>query len=208
VLLSREQIISTALELARTEGFRAVKRTRVAEILGVSNRAISYHVESKELLLRLVVERAVQSIVLPAPAPGTPWRDRLESHLGTWWTGLRQWPGLAEFMLEHPAGLAFGLAQEQRSILHEALEDAGLDDDAILEFLWIFGAFLHGLAQIANVSDRDPGFFDELGTVDAEVRRTTTRPTRSDDLSRTFANGVRTLVDGIISRNPPSAKSK
>jgi AcrR family transcriptional regulator len=88
--LSREGIVTVAVELADRDGLDALSMRRLAQHLGVDAMSIYYHVRDKKTLLGEMAD-AVASEIPEAPADG-PWTDRLRSLI----TGARQ------VMLSHP----------------------------------------------------------------------------------------------------------
>lgn len=56
----REEFVSKALELFASQGFQRLSLRRIAEALGVSHAALSYHFSSKEELLEAVFEEQAQ----------------------------------------------------------------------------------------------------------------------------------------------------
>ncbi len=75
--LSRDRVLSAALELADHEGLVAVSMRRVAARLGVEAMSLYHHVRSKDDLLAGILERVLSEIELPVA--GTPWKAALQS---------------------------------------------------------------------------------------------------------------------------------
>jgi len=75
--LSRERVLTAALELADAEGLRAVSMRRVAARLGVEAMSLYHYVRSKDELLAGILERVLSEIELPRA--GTPWKAALRS---------------------------------------------------------------------------------------------------------------------------------
>ena len=77
--LSREGIISAAVELADRDGLAGLSMRRLAQHLGVDAMSIYYHLRDKDTLLGEMVDAVAAEIAAaPDPEPG-PWTDRLRS---------------------------------------------------------------------------------------------------------------------------------
>lgn len=72
--LSREQIITAALELLDTEGVDALSMRKLGTKLGAGATSLYTHVANKEEIMELVTDAAFGEV--PSPAAG-PWRDGL-----------------------------------------------------------------------------------------------------------------------------------
>ncbi|QBD81740.1 TetR/AcrR family transcriptional regulator [Ktedonosporobacter rubrisoli] len=71
--LSHEQIIRAALELADTEGTRALSMRRLATKLGAGTMSLYWYISSKEDLLDLLMDAAFGELELPE-RPSDDWR--------------------------------------------------------------------------------------------------------------------------------------
>ncbi|MFD4442325.1 TetR/AcrR family transcriptional regulator [Nocardia sp. NPDC058519] len=81
--LTLDQILDAAIEVADAEGYAALSMNRVAKQLGFTAMSLYRYVDSKTMLVNLLVDRVVGQP--PAVVGGSTWRE-----------GLRQW-ALAEF---------------------------------------------------------------------------------------------------------------
>ena len=75
--LSREAIVEAALEVLNAEGLDGLTMRRLAAELGVGAASLYWHVDGKEALLQLVVDRVVSEIPLPEPDPGR-WQEQIK----------------------------------------------------------------------------------------------------------------------------------
>lgn len=97
-VLSVTAIVDAALVLADEEGLGAVSMPRVADALGCTSMALYRHIESKEELLSLLVDRVA--------ADAVPISNRLG-----WRAGLREWVRVQlDGILRHPWVLDLSLA--------------------------------------------------------------------------------------------------
>ena len=75
--LSRERILTAAIELADAEGLSAISMRRLAASLNVEAMSLYYHVRNKDDLLGAMLERVLGDLELPFPE--TSWKDALRS---------------------------------------------------------------------------------------------------------------------------------
>jgi AcrR family transcriptional regulator len=88
--LSREGIVTAAVELADRDGLDGLSMRRLAQHLGVDAMSIYYHVHDKKALLGAMAD-AVAAEIPEAPAGG-PWTGRLRALI----------MGARQVMLRHP----------------------------------------------------------------------------------------------------------
>jgi AcrR family transcriptional regulator len=93
--LSRTDIVAAAITIADVKGAESVSMRRVARELGVGAMSLYWHVESKERLHQLMLER-VQAEA-SAPEPTGDWRSDLRSYAFT----------MREALLRHPWAIDF-----------------------------------------------------------------------------------------------------
>ncbi len=76
VVLTRDLIVDTALQLLDQDGTAGVTMRRVADALGTGAASLYAHVANKEELLDLVLEQILADIHIPDPDPER-WQDQL-----------------------------------------------------------------------------------------------------------------------------------
>jgi AcrR family transcriptional regulator len=76
--LTLDAVLDGALAVARRRGFDAVTMREVADELGVTPMAAYHYVSGKAQLVSLLVDRALDSIQVPAPDDG-PWEVQLRT---------------------------------------------------------------------------------------------------------------------------------
>ena len=163
--LSRQRVVSAALELIDTEGLGALSMRRVGQALGVEAMSLYKHVPNREALLDAVVDSIVDELwadpqVQVQPEDG--WRDYLT----------RLAHGVRRFSIEHPR--AFPLVATRppeapfvrpplRSLrwveaFLAALRGKGFTDEAVLYAYRAFSSFLlgHLLLEAGARSAEDP----------------------------------------------------
>jgi AcrR family transcriptional regulator len=97
--LTRERIVAAALALVDAEGLGAFSMSRVAERLDTAPMSLYRHIASKDELVALMLDAAVDEP--PAPATGEGWRERI----GGWARAL------LELAHAHPWALDLPLAR-------------------------------------------------------------------------------------------------
>jgi AcrR family transcriptional regulator len=93
--LSKERILDAALRLADSDGVEALTMRRIADEIGSSPMSLYRHVESRDEILRGLVDRALEPVALDAD-PGAPWDEQLREIF----------TGVHRSLLEHPGLIA------------------------------------------------------------------------------------------------------
>jgi AcrR family transcriptional regulator len=75
--ISREAIVSAAIELLDREGLAALSMRRLAEELGTGAASLYWHVGSKDGLLDLVLDQIIGEQQVPEPDPGR-WQEQIK----------------------------------------------------------------------------------------------------------------------------------
>lgn len=105
--LSRDEIVETALRLARTVGLKALTMRLLADELGVWPMAIYHHVPNKEALVSLVADTALGELEfaemtqLAAPESVEDWLTASVAQTRAARRLFLRYRGLAEFILSH-----------------------------------------------------------------------------------------------------------
>ena len=76
--LTRDAIVSAALEIVDTEGLDAVTMRTVAHALGTGAASLYAHVSGKEELLELVIEQVIGEVEVPPVGAPEDWQDQLK----------------------------------------------------------------------------------------------------------------------------------
>lgn len=75
VPLSRDRVLTAAIELADADGLAALSMRRLATSLGVEAMSLYYHVRNKNEVLGGILEEVLSRLELPLA--GTPWKQAL-----------------------------------------------------------------------------------------------------------------------------------
>ncbi|QWF79434.1 TetR/AcrR family transcriptional regulator [Amycolatopsis sp. CA-230715] len=89
---TRDQIASTALSLADTEGFAAVSMRRVAAELGAGTMTLYYYVRTKDELIALMDDAIMGEVWIPADEFPAHWYDALTAVAERTWDVLMRHP--------------------------------------------------------------------------------------------------------------------
>jgi len=94
---ARDRIVDAFAVRARTRGIRGVVMADLARDLGMSKKTLYQHFDTKDALVREIVERWVETRREQARSAAAPWHD---AHaLARWWTD--QWvTGRTDFCIE------------------------------------------------------------------------------------------------------------
>lgn len=145
--LTRNRILSVAVQIADREGLEAVSMRRLAGVLKVAPMSLYRHVAGRDELEILMV-RAIFSVnTLPSPMPDG-WRERLETVYRLQWRMFRSHPWLAELTLVTRPPLAPEAMVHSEWTL-EALSSLRLDAQTRLRTALALPALVHGLALAA-----------------------------------------------------------
>jgi TetR/AcrR family transcriptional regulator, tetracycline repressor protein len=128
--LDPDEIVSSALAIADTEGIEAVTIRRLAQEHQVTPMALYRHFRDKDDLLHALAERLLADVVLPAP-DARPWHEQMRSILAALLTALRPHPDVAHLVLPKILSSPAGLALAERCL--SLLVDGGFDIDQAAE---------------------------------------------------------------------------
>jgi AcrR family transcriptional regulator len=203
--LSRERIVTTAIELADTDGLGALSMARLAERLGCGTMSLYRHIANKDELLTFMLSAA------PAPPPTadpSDWRGALADWAAGLWDVYHQHPWVLQTASAGPpadpgqlawldAGLAAlgatGLAEREKlaavmAVLHYVRGAAALAIDAGQVDGPEYPALLRRLLD----ADRFPAL---AAAVEAGVF-----DDADDDHLAEFRSGLGQLLDGIAAK--------
>jgi len=167
--LTIDDITCAAIELADSEGLPAVSMARVAERLGNSTMALYRHVKSKDELLVLMSDAALER---PEPLPeGVDWRTGL-----TFWAegvlvAVRKHRWYSKLPISGPPAGPNNLAWFDSAL--GALKDTGLPEEAKVGVVMGLMTYVHGEIRLsldlaAGYAD-NPTAFTRYGAILARV---------------------------------------
>lgn len=180
-LLSREQILVTALGIIDREGIDAMRMRRLAAELGVDPMAIYHHLPSKEAVLTGVTELVFSDLQLPA-AGDSSWQDQVRAFARAYRQLVLAHANLVLHLVTSmgtgtPALLAANEA------LYAALTRTGLPPRQVVQAADLIVDYLNGWALAAGLGQRkQPGEVQGLATLLKQYP-----PEHYPTLSRIFA---------------------
>jgi AcrR family transcriptional regulator len=183
--LSRERIITAAIDVIEREGADAVSMRRIAAELGCGVMSLYNHVPNKAALLDDVAERVMSGIEFTA-APGTSWEEQVRAQARAFRAITRRYPRSTMVVVSRPATSATGLRPIENALA--TLREAGFGGtDAVLIMRAFVGFILGSLLRevgvtpalgdaranyAIQVSERltlDPGEFPQVTSLSAEL---------------------------------------
>lgn len=140
-----------AYHIARTEHFDQIQIRRVARALGVWPQALYRYVPSKSELLRLVMNRALETRRPPGVPATAPWDRRLLDLFERTEEVLTSHPGLAQFLVPRTdlagTGHMGALAEDALALLFEG----GMTPDEALGAFTGLASLIVGRAQLRAI---------------------------------------------------------
>jgi AcrR family transcriptional regulator len=138
---TRDQIASTALAIADTEGFTAVSMRRIAAELGAGTMTLYYYVRTKDELISLMDDAIMGQVIIPAEEFPTHWHDALTAVAVRTWEVLMRHPWALQYLQNTTAG-PNGMRHFEQSLA--ALADTGLDAPDKFALLALVDDLVHG----------------------------------------------------------------
>jgi AcrR family transcriptional regulator len=209
--LTKERIVSAAIELADDHGLDAVSMRRVADRLGAGTMSLYRHITDKNELLAAMVDHVTGRYAYPDPS-GLHWRQRMHALAATdrrmylehpWMLAATAGPA-PPFGAESLAGMEWAL---------DALEPLGLTPHEAARVIMTVSHYIQGSARVAlgaalGAADDDPGVHWRRRLHDRDLeafprlRDLISRPLPETDRDW-FADGLDVILDGVHSRRAP-----
>jgi TetR/AcrR family tetracycline transcriptional repressor len=198
--LSRDRIVSTAVELIDREGIPALTMRHLAAQLGCEAMSLYKHVPDKQRLLHLVTDAILEEFRRPAR---TDWRTEIESVAGELRRVALAHPNAFSLIVEQLPNSRTGLAPV--NALLEALRTTGLGERELVGAFWAVVAYATGAlvaetAALRGVKQPFPAEVSEaLPGLDPGVAHLGPRLANSDWATE-YAHGLGLLLDAIAAR--------
>ncbi|WP_308286389.1 TetR/AcrR family transcriptional regulator C-terminal domain-containing protein [Actinomycetospora endophytica] len=199
--ISRDEVVTAAIDLLDEAGLAALSLRRLAARLGVSAPTLYWHVTDKRALLDLMAERIVGEPAAPdAPADGEPWWEWFAEQ------ARRQYRALTS---HRDAALVVAGNRPTTSTSVEHIEHvlavlvaAGLEPGEAMDAVfgvghYVLGAALEAQAEAAR-GDTPPD--PDLVARIAELPHLRAAGEAGLDVGRTFERGLTCLIDGLRAR--------
>src|SRR5882724_4706204 len=153
--LTRERIVTAALEVIEREGAETVSMRRIAAELGCGVMSLYNHVPSKAALLDAVADRVLSAIEFTAD-PHAPWEDQVRAQARAFRAITRRYPKATMIVVSRPATSPTGLRPIVNALA--TLREAGFGGpDAVLIMRSFVGFILGSLVREVGARPAAPG---------------------------------------------------
>jgi AcrR family transcriptional regulator len=139
--LTRERIITAAVDLIEREGVDAVSMRRIAAELGSGVMSLYNHVPSKAVLLDGVAERVLSGIDFTTE-PGASWQDQVRNQARAFRHIARAYPRCTMVVVSRPANSPTALAPIEHALA--TLRGAGFGAEDAVRVVRVFIAYIVG----------------------------------------------------------------
>ncbi len=179
-------ITRAAIAVADAEGLAAVSMARVAQEMGNATMALYRHVKSKDELLALMGDAAMDD---PPPLPDGDWREGLAFWANALLMGIRKRPWFLQIPITGPPTGAKSLAWLDSAL--GALRGTPLEAGEKVGIVMGLVTFVHGEARVSGTLEQ--GFEDDpaaFGSQYGKALRELVDPRRLPALAEVVATGV------------------
>jgi len=139
--LTRERIVTAAVELIEQEGADAVSMRRIAAELGSGVMSLYNHVPSKAVLLDAVAERVLSGIDYTIE-PGVGWEDQVRAQARAFRQIARAYPRCTMVVVSRPVSSAAALKPMEHALA--TLRDSGFGAEDAVRVVRAFIAYIIG----------------------------------------------------------------
>ena len=164
---TRDQIASTALAIADTEGFAAVSMRRIAAELDAGTMTLYYYVRTKDELVALMDNAIMAEVLIPEDEFPPHWYDALTAVSVRTWDVLMRHPWVLHSLQNAPSG-PNAMRHFEQSLA--ALADTDLDEPSKFALLALVDDYVHGnalrSAEFRSTSAAPP----DPQTIEAAIR--------------------------------------
>jgi AcrR family transcriptional regulator len=208
--LSRERIITAAVEMIERHGVEDVSMRRVAAELGCGVMSLYNHVPSKAALLDAVADRVVDGIEFTTE-PGADWADQVRAQARAFRAIARKYPRCTMVVVSRPTTSVAALRPMENALA--TLREAGFGGSEAVRITRAFVGFIMGsllrevgvtpalgaahVGDTAQLTDRlvlDPAEFPQVTAFSSELAR--------KDPDGDFEFGLDLLVHAIAALRP------
>ncbi|WP_083268640.1 TetR/AcrR family transcriptional regulator [Lentzea guizhouensis] len=179
-------ITRAAIAVADAEGLAAVSMARVAQEMGNATMALYRHVKSKDELLALMWDAAMEE---PPPLPDGDWRDKLGSWARAVLMAIRRRPWFLQIPVSGPPVGPKNLAWLDSALT--ALEDTPLEPGEKIGVVMGLSTFVQGEARLTATLTQ--GFQDDPAQFNhqyGQALREIVDPRAMPSLAKVIAAGV------------------
>ncbi len=197
--LSRERIVTTAVELLDAQGIEGLTMRRLADRLGAGVMSLYWHVDKKEDVFDLALDAVLDYRASPPGNEPQDWRGEAIHMLEDWRASMLRHPWSASLLPRRVLGPNI-LSRLER--LSQILSRAGVADTNLNAAIWSLWNYVMGatitLASF-DVSDDDRAAAQQRLTRLSERYPTIERSRLllDDDWNGAFRKGLGFLLDGL-----------
>ncbi len=141
-VLSRDRILSAALQLIDERGVHALSMRKLATMLGVDPMAIYHHLPSKQALITGIVEHVFSQLHV-RPVDGLRWQERVRAFAHAYHNLARRHPHLVLYLVSEPRPSAEAAVRASEE-LYAALAAAKLSPQMIVRSADVVVDYLNG----------------------------------------------------------------
>ncbi|MEU7069571.1 TetR/AcrR family transcriptional regulator C-terminal domain-containing protein [Streptomyces narbonensis] len=196
--LTPDRLAASALAVIDRDGLGALSMRTVAKELGMSPMGLYRYVADREELEGLVVDRVLGAVDTSPPAPGAPWRERIEVMTRR----------LREAIARHPEAITLTLTHRHRSpgglrwseTVLGLLAEAGIDGARRVVALRALHGYITGAIQLEHLGPLSGAGTSVIAALpeDRFPHLTETARTAAEvDPDQEFFGGLRLLLRGI-----------
>jgi AcrR family transcriptional regulator len=154
--LSRQAILTAALQLVDDEGIDALTMRRLAATLEVNPMSLYHHLPNKAAVLAGLAELVFADLEQPDPGAAVPWDDQLKDAARAYRNALRAHPNLALQVLSDTSAVSSVVVVTVEPF-YRALDRAGLSPRQVFEAVNTLVDFVHGFS-LGEASVRNDSF--------------------------------------------------
>ncbi|MGI5284351.1 GntR family transcriptional regulator [Nonomuraea polychroma] len=148
----RERIVRAAIEIADAEGLPDVTMRAIADRLGMATMSLYRHIGSKDDLVLLMVDAAIEDFPLPAERP-PGWRAAFETTARLQWAACRAHPWMAGVTSLYRPLPSAGLAKHTEWVM-AALADTDLAATTKMHLQILLYSYVQGIAANLEMERR------------------------------------------------------
>ncbi len=200
--LSLERIVATAVELLDGQGLDGLTMRRLADRLGAGVMSLYWHVDSKEDVLDLALDSALDYRGPPRTGGPRDWRDDVVRMLEDWRAGMLRHPWSALLLPRRALGPNM---LGRLELLSRTLSDAGVADAERNVAIWSLWNYVIGATVTRagfGVSDEERAEAQQRLADQGERYPTIARSRLllDNDWDGAFRQGLDILLDGLAPR--------
>lgn len=197
--LSRERIVTTAVELLDAQGIEGLTMRRLADRLGAGVMSLYWHVDKKEDVFDLALDAVLDYRTSPPGNEPQDWRGEAIHMLEDWRASMLRHPWSASLLPRRVLGPNI-LSRLER--LSQILSRAGVADTNLNAAIWSLWNYVMGATITRasfDVSDDDRAAAQQRLTRLSERYPTIERSRLllDDDWNGAFRKGLGFLLDGL-----------